>query len=324
MELDNVFEQLGIEFEGETYLAHKANRWSDRIIPGSNAVIIRIKPIVPRRAESQFVYEWTYTLAQRFGSKSSIEMVNRAKDEIISKVEKTRELERDWLNGPKAKELIELEKQETKAREEREAERKLKTEFDSKIYRLVHDAGISPDEHGSWKRGSDSHDIVILDAITDPIEMRKYLAHGEALALVADDRKRTYAKSSKWFPSNRRDLYLVGRNESGTAFAHSVINVSTIFGAYKWIWNNEDIIDRNGDVGIALAKKQFKKAGESKDIVVVDSHHVKGEIIQNGAIYARNAILYHGKEQHPDVKIGDEWHKIVVAKRSKKATSSRD
>ena len=313
----------GIEFRADTVMP-KTYRWGKKVLGRTN-VVISIAPKVPSRVQGNFTYQWTYSVPKRWPAKDSVEMINRAKDEILGKVAATRSAENAWMGSPEAKKVQEIEEKERKDREERDATRKIMEGRNARIMKIVHGAGISPDEHGSWNRGGDYHSIVVLDAVLDPLNMVQYLAFGEGIALVADDRQRTYAKSSKWRASTRRDVYLVGQNESGTYFAHAVpSDMRSVAAAFRWIWDGNQIESRNGDVGIAIPKVTIKKNGEQKKVHIVDSHYVEGEILQNGALYARNATVYHEKGQHDPVKIGNEWRKIVVARRSTKASSTKD
>jgi uncharacterized protein YdaU (DUF1376 family) len=213
------------------------------------------------------------------------------------------------------------EKKRRQVAENRAAARK------ARAMKLASEAGLNCDEHGGYRHGSDSYGISVLD-IADaqtPAKLREYHATGDMLLLVEESRTRTYAGSSKWKASTRYDRYLVGRNENGVPFAHAVkSDIRTIAEALNWIWNGEKIIARQGDVATAESK-QFSSPGQIVvDYQIIDSHRIDGEIRKNGALYARNARLYHEKGQHPDITIGDTWAKIVIGRRSTKSTSTVD
>lgn len=213
------------------------------------------------------------------------------------------------------------EKKRRQAAENRAAAR------NARALKLAGEAGLNCDEHGGYRHGSDSYSISVLD-IADaktPAKLREYHATGDMLLLVEEGRTRTYAKSSQWKASTRYDRYLVGRNENGIPFAHAVkTDIRTIAEALSWIWNGEKIIARQGDVATAESK-QFTSPGQIvENYQIIDSHHIDGEIRKNGSLYARNAMLYHLKEQHPAIIVGSEWVKIVIGRRSTKSTSTAD
>ena len=85
-----------------------------------------------------------------------------------------------------------------------------------KIYNTAKAAGLL----SGYKMGDD-YMLNIQDHVHRRRDMDKYHANGEFLALVEQERTRTYAKSSQWRPSKRVDKFLVGTNESGTRSAKS-------------------------------------------------------------------------------------------------------
>jgi len=175
--------------------------------------------------------------------------------------------------------------------------------------------------------GSDSFELSILDCCRGAKKLASYNATGDFLAVVAQSRERTYSTSYMrryGRGSNRTDVFLVGRNENGNAFAHQLpCSVEKICDAVSWVWRGAAIEQRQGDIAIAQCNLKNVE-GEEMDIRIVDSHFVHGEIRQNGSLYARNAFIYHEKDQHPYMYIGSEWKRIVIARRSKRNMSSSD
>ena len=176
-------------------------------------------------------------------------------------------------------------------------------------------------------RGGDHFRLNVHDIEYDPLKLRT-LHSRTTLALIGQERTRTYAKRSQWRPSTREDLFLVGRNENGVAFAHAVSSrnaISTVRAALQWVWDVddiEDVVDRHGDVGVIRTSAVPKKT-TTGTIKVLDSHAFTGEHCVRGRIvYARRGVLTHTKGQHPDVKIGDEWMKLVPARRSVRRTAT--
>jgi hypothetical protein len=190
---------------------------------------------------------------------------------------------------------------------------------------LAVEAGLQPDEHGGFRDRGDHFSLSVLDVIWKPIELQKLHATGDMLTLVNQVRTRVYAKSYKFGAGERSDIYLIGRNESGTPFCHAVAqHLRTVADAVAWIWDNQPITARQGDVAITPAKKHITAGEIVADRVITDRHLISGEDLQNGALYARNAVLHHAADQHPDITIGNEWHKIVIARRSTRRPSSKD
>lgn len=190
---------------------------------------------------------------------------------------------------------------------------------------LALEAGLIHDEHGGYSGRGDHFSINTVDYVWKKKDLKKYFACGKYLGLVTESRTRVYARSSKWHPSSRVDSYVVGTNENGVAFCHSVPNnISTLEHAIKWIWRDCVIEARHGDVGVADCKLKHVK-GEIEDIRIIDSHYVRGEIYKKqNQIFVRNGVLYHKKRQHPDVEIGDAWKRIIVGRRSTRSVSSAD
>ncbi len=170
--------------------------------------------------------------------------------------------------------------------------------------RLAEGAGYASDEHGTYKRG-DWWSVKALDFVGPEVSVAApYLDQGgEGLGLIAVQRKRVYAKSSRWFPSHAESRYLVGRNEIGTYFAHPVPNSCTsVVEALDWIWSgnawvNEtaNIIARQGD--IALVKGKGPKVPD-----LPKGHRVEGEQIVHNT--------------HPAIRLPGKGERIIVAKRA--------
>lgn len=195
---------------------------------------------------------------------------------------------------------------------------------DHKAQEMARASGLLLDEHGSPTYGKgDYYSIQVLDTEWRPAHLRRLHSCGRLLAVVAHTRKRVYAR--KWYPSVRSDHYLVGENESGTIFHHAVpSHVRTIQAAISWIWHGAKIDGRQGDVAITPARHTIPSGTLVSDHVIMDRHVVTGEIHRNGTLYVRRAVLHHTAGQHPDVIVGDQWHQVLIARRSTAANSSSD
>ncbi|NCC59201.1 MAG: hypothetical protein EOM17_16560, partial [Synergistales bacterium] len=116
---------------------------------------------------------------------------------------------------------------------------------------LAEKSGQNFDEHGSSSGDYLSTSVVDYVSPWDGSATAPYCdMGGEGLALIRITRTRVYAKSSKWFPARAFTLFLVGKNEAGTYFAHPVAKTcETVADAVQWIWSGraKDIIARQGD-----------------------------------------------------------------------------
>ena len=135
----------------------------------------------------------------------------------------------------------------------------------------------------------------------------------------------------RWsFSKTHKDYYLIGRNENGVAFAHSVdtpmrwkdCETRGVIRTVAVIWNcaEEDVddIQRNGDVAFVPVGNLPTAATlieGAQAVTVRKSHQVvagkKGALYStpDGTIYvSREARIKHTKGQHPTAKIrGGYW-----------------
>lgn len=192
---------------------------------------------------------------------------------------------------------------------------------------LAQKAGLHHDEHGGYNRG-DYHTLIVQDVVSDKKILKPLFSAGNILALVEDSRERVYSKKymASFGGGHRSDNYLVGTNENGVPFAHGVSKAcGSVAQAVAWIWGGATITARHGDVAIAPSTLSEKTQGEMvTDVTIHDAHHFTGEMHKNGSVHVRNGTLHHIKNQHPDVVIGSEWQRIVIAKRAVAPSSSRD
>jgi ribonuclease HI len=188
-----------------------------------------------------------------------------------------------------------------------------------RVERFARDTAIAHDQHGIYQSG-DSIFIDVMDVTENPKELKKYHASGDILALVGISRTRTYSHSCGHSPSRRYDKYLIGLNETGTKFAHQVhTSCMTLQDAVNFIWQNQEITARHGDIAITPAKAVKTKRGvQVENRRLIDSHVFTGEFLDLNSPYVRNGIIHHEKDQHPDVVVPNSWFRILFAKRSTK------
>jgi len=171
---------------------------------------------------------------------------------------------------------------------------------------MAEKAGLQSDEHGTW--GSGDHLTVYGLDYVGPWESEKapyFDMGGEGLGLVTVTRTRVYAKNSKWRPSEVSTTFLVGRNEVGTYFSHSVSpNCSTVEEAVQWIWKNKayQIIQRQGD--IALVKGN---GGPKMPAYLPGGHKVEGGYIIHPT--------------HPALPLPGKGERVIVARRAAERAS---
>lgn len=166
---------------------------------------------------------------------------------------------------------------------------------------LARMAGQFYDEHG-YERG-DYLQTSPIDYV-HPKDARKAPYHdygGAGLALVRISRKRVYAKSyqSRYGGAETSTHYLVGRNESGTFFAHPVPrNITTVAEACQWIWDGKanDIIRRQGDIALIRGSGPKLPSG-----------------IPRGHVITGTAIVH---ATHPPIPMPAKGERIIVARRA--------
>lgn len=171
---------------------------------------------------------------------------------------------------------------------------------------LAKEADMYWDEHGSTR--GDYRTTRGLDFLW-PHEARLapyFDGGGRGLGLIAVNRRRVYAKSSKWYPRDTETRFLVGRNEAGTFFAHAVPRtVSTVRAAVEWIWSGKAsrIIARQGDIALIISR------GPARIPKLPAGHRVN------------ETHIYH--ETHPPIPRPGPGQAIIVARRAM-ARASRE
>lgn len=232
----------------------------------------------------------------------STEMLNQVKKEFKAAYKENVKKYKKWLKTPEGKQKV----------------------LENKIKKLAREAAFRADEHGAYRSGDDVY-INVLDSVNTARDKKKYFVSGEFLALIKLTRVRTYSKQyTRQFGTGKRyDYYLIGENETGTIFAHQVYdNIENIKDALDWVWEENKFTARHGDIAITPAEPYHRKnILQVENEPIVDAHVFTGEMIKNGSIYVKNGILKHLKNQHPDVIVPDQWHKVIIAKRHHKISS---
>lgn len=184
------------------------------------------------------------------------------------------------------------------------------------------------DEHGSWDFGAEFDSKSRGTALNwDLYAVGRDAKNQRTLAVIQV--RQYHKRSTRSFARVRKNYFLCGRNEDGTAFAHPVSahvvrravndDVDVIQRVQRWIFDGTEYADvvRQGD--LALVPLQRAPAGEELDAATVtleESHILVADRIKlNGSLYALNPRLEHIPGTHPEVD-GSGWYKIVIGQRS--------
>ncbi len=172
-------------------------------------------------------------------------------------------------------------------------------------------AGHISDEHGWYDRG-DHIRVTGLDFVPPYRSMAApYLdLGGEGLGLVEVERTRRYAKRYSYGPSVARTRFLVGRNESGTYFAHPVPQaMATVKEALAWMWQGleSEIIARQGDIALIRAH-----GGPRMPVRGLPRGHI---------VDAEMRQITHAT--HPAIPYPQRGERVIVARRSTMTYAAR-
>jgi hypothetical protein len=196
------------------------------------------------------------------------------------------------------------------------------------IESLVKLAGSSADEHGSWHFGCAFDRKQRGEALNwDLYALGNDLHDGRLLIVI---QVRQYRKAHKnWYPSVRKNYFLVGTNEDGSAFAHSVpatavraaINAERdpILACQNWIFGGDyRRMIRHGDLAlIPLARTPAAPVIRETNLVLADSHELTARTIRrNGNLYALDPVLTHLPGTHSPMQ-ATGWHRVVIGERAK-------
>jgi len=208
----------------------------------------------------------------------------------------------------------------------------LDPELKQQVIDLVNKAADADkvDEHGSWDFSAAFDKKGRGQAINWDLYGVGYDIHSGQLLIVVQVRK--YEKRHKnWFPSVRKNYFLVGTNEDGSTFAHAVSHApihaairaerDVILAVQNWIFGGDYAnMLRHGD--LALVPMKSRPAGSKgqlrKVAVLEESHELKAAqiAIVDNRIYAKNPQLHHLPGTHSDVN-AKGWYRIMIGNRAK-------
>ncbi len=202
---------------------------------------------------------------------------------------------------------------------------------DRKAVKVLVDAvatGRYVDEHGAWEFGAAFDSKRRGEAVNwDLYGLGRDIHDGGQLAVV---QVRQYRKQyAKWWPSIRKNYYLIGRNEDGAAFAHpveaAVVRAAITKGrdpvkaVQDWQWQSDySCVTRQGDIALVPRKSRPPRAEPLYGPVVIEGSHLllADETVTDGRrTFARAAKLIHLPGTHPDVAACG-WAAVVTARRA--------
>ena len=163
---------------------------------------------------------------------------------------------------------------------------------------------LNVDEHGRGERWGDQLNVTINSFITPWWGSAKapyFDMGGEGLALITLSRTREYSKAytRRYGYGHASTKYLVGKNEAGTYFCHSVSKeCMNVLAAIDWIWDGHSdyLIQRQGD--IALINGRGSKFPKNMPF-----GHVVGD----------DKITH---ATHPDLPLPGKGQRIIVGRRA--------
>jgi hypothetical protein len=206
----------------------------------------------------------------------------------------------------------------------------LDAETRERVAALVAEAGEAAkvDEHGSWDFGIASLNRrgTRWQALNWDLYGHGHDAHTGALLVVIQVRQ---AVSGRRWTRIRKNYFLVGTNEDGTAFAHPVSAMcvhhairagrDVIRAVQDWIFGADyGEVRRQGDIALIPLRRAAGERTPLQMMLLEDSHELHASEIRLGAggvVYAKDPTLIHLPGTHPTVGAAG-WHKIVSGRRA--------
>jgi len=206
----------------------------------------------------------------------------------------------------------------------------LDAETRERVAALVAEAGEAAkvDEHGSWDFGIASLNRrgTRWQALNWDLYAHGLDAHTGALLAVVQVRQ---VVSGRRWNRVRKNYFLIGTNEDGTAFAHPV-SANAVHAAIRagrdviravqdWIFGCDyGLVIRQGDIALIPLRRAAGERTPLRSMVLEDSHALEASEIRFGAdgvVYAKDPRLTHLPGTHPTVGAAG-WHKIVSGRRA--------
>jgi len=205
----------------------------------------------------------------------------------------------------------------------------LTADLREQVGRLVGAAGDAArtDEHGSWEFGTAFDRKGRGQALNWDLYGVGFDVHTGDLLIVIQVRQ--YEKRYKnGFGNVRKNYFLVGTNEDGSVFAHSVpaqvvrtairLERDVVQACQNWIFGGDySRMIRHGDLAlIPLSKRPSADVVATEAMVLEESHRITAsQFRQNGHLYVQDPTLVHLPGTHPTVS-GSGWFRVVVGARA--------
>ena len=184
------------------------------------------------------------------------------------------------------------------------------------------------DEHGNWEFG-----VTRLNrrgtrwaALNWDLYAHGHDAHtGAPLAVI---QVRQSVSGRRW-TQVRKNYYLLGANEDGTAFAHPV-HANVVHAAIRagqdvvrrvqdWIFGGDYAqLLRQGDLALIPLRRACGERTPLQTLLLEDSHALEASEIRfggGGVVYAKDPTLIHLPGVHPTVGAAG-WYKVVSGRRA--------
>lgn len=194
---------------------------------------------------------------------------------------------------------------------------------------ILRGCGLDLDEHREYDQRGDFRKSRIVSYVSADRAAGApfHDSGGLGLALVRVTRERWYSRAYHnmygWHPSTSTEMYLCGRNETGTFFAHRVPTaVGSVLCALEWIWGGRhlDIIQRQGDLALIEGR------GPKMPSRMPDSHTVAVKTLPDGTVATLGVVTH---PTHPPLPLPGKGERIIVGRRAAQrgdgaATQTRD
>lgn len=185
------------------------------------------------------------------------------------------------------------------------------------------------DEHGGWNFGilDSNYNKGLIHTINYDFYGVGLDIHNESFLAVIQVRE-FYRRKTNRYPQIRKNYFLLGKNEDGRCFSHS-INGNVIHAAIK---KDRDVIKavqdwifkcdyskalRQGDLCLLPVRAIKGDIIEAKELLLEDSHQLLADQIYKfkNEHYCINPQLIHLKNTHPSIS-GIGKYKVIIATRA--------
>jgi len=185
------------------------------------------------------------------------------------------------------------------------------------------------DEHGNWEFGITSLNRRGTRWAALNWDLYGYGTDAHSGAPLAVIQVRQSLAGRRW-TQVRKNYYLIGHNEDGTAFAHPVsahvvhhairAGQDVVRRVQDWIFDCDyGQVRRQGDIALIPLRRACGERTPLQTMVLEDSHELQASEIRFGAaggvVYAKDPRLTHLPGVHPTVG-ATGWHKIVSGRRA--------